>query len=107
MFNVGFLNIAAKKKPIKIFLQGGVGNQLFQYFFARYLLTRLNIQSILNASFVDSTNLSHPNSSILSLNLLVPIEKSTRIRKLFYKFLTHRLKIHAHYNHFVYCEIQT
>ena len=87
MFNVGFLNIAAKKKPIKIFLQGGVGNQLFQYFFARYLLTKLNIQSILNASLVDSTNLFHPNSSVLSLNLLVPIEKSTRTRKLFYKFL--------------------
>ena len=87
MFNVGFLNIAAKKRPIKIFLQGGVGNQLFQYFFARYLLTKLNMQSILNATLIDSTNLSHPNSSILSLNLLVPIEKSTRIRKLFYKFV--------------------
>jgi len=87
MFNAGFLNLAAQKRPIKIFLQGGVGNQLFQYFFARYLLTKLNTQSILNATLIDSTNLSHPNSSILSLNLLVPIEKSTRTRKLFYKFI--------------------
>ena len=86
MINVGFLRIAAKKRPTKIFLQGGVGNQLFQYFFARYLLKDLNTQSILNSSFINSTNLSHPNSSILSLNLLVPIEKSTRTRKLFYKF---------------------
>lgn len=58
------------------------------------------MQSILNASLLDSTNLSHPNSSILSLNLLVPIEKSTRTRKLFYNFvlryfqkINHRLDI--------------
>ena len=87
MFNAGFLNLLSQKRPVTIFLQGGVGNQLFQYFFARYILTKLNTQSILNASLIDSTNLSHPNSSILSLNLLVPIEKNTRTRKLFYKFV--------------------
>ena len=99
MFNVGFLNLLAQKRPVKIFLQGGVGNQLFQYFFARYILTKLNTQSILNTSLIDSTNLSHPNSSILSLNLLVPIEKSTRTRKLFYKFvLRYPPKINARLN---------
>jgi hypothetical protein len=45
------------------------------------------MQSILNTSLIDSTNLSHPNSNILSLNLLIPIDKSTTTRKLFYKFL--------------------
>ena len=99
MFNAGFLNLLAKKRPVKIFLQGGVGNQMFQYFFARYILTKLNTQSILNASLINSTNLSHPNSSILSLNLLVPIEKNTRTRKLFYKFVLRYLpRINARLN---------
>jgi hypothetical protein len=87
MFNIVLLNLLTKKRPIKIFLQGGVGNQLFQYFFARYVVTKLKMQSILNTSLIDSTNLSHPNSNILSLNLQIPIDKSTTTRKLFYKFL--------------------
>jgi len=99
MFNIRFLNLPIQKKPVKIFLQGGVGNQLFQYFFARYVVTKFKIQSILNTSLVDSTNLSHPNSNILSLNLLIPIEKSTTARKIFYNLLVNYfLKINSRFN---------
>ena len=86
MFNIRFLNLPIQKKPVKIFLQGGVGNQLFQYFFGRYVMTNLKIQSILNTSLIDTTNLSHPNSNILCLNLMIPIDKSTTTRNLFYNF---------------------
>ena len=87
MFDIGSLNSTTRKRSIKIFLQGGVGNQLFQYFFGRYIATKLKMQPSLNTSLIDSTNLSHPNSNILSLNLMIPIDKSTTSRKLFYKFL--------------------
>ena len=75
-----------REKPSEIFLQGGLGNQLFQYFFGRYLATELNKQVILNISRIESTNLTHPNSNILSLNLLIPIKAITRVSKLKHKY---------------------
>ena len=87
MLNIRLKNSHTKKRSIKIFLQGGVGNQLFQYYFARYVFTKLKKQSVLNTSLINSTNLSHQNSNILQLNLLIPIDKRIFNVKLFYKFL--------------------
>jgi hypothetical protein len=87
MLNIRLKNSHTKKRSIKIFLQGGVGNQLFQYYFARYAITKLKKQSILNTSLINSTNLSHQNSNILSLNLIIPIDNKIINLKLFYKFI--------------------
>jgi hypothetical protein len=80
------LSLKSKERPSEILLQGGVGNQLFQYFFGRYLVTELKKQVILNASRIESTNLTHPNSSLMSLNLLMPIKAITRISILKHKY---------------------
>ena len=80
------LSSKSKERPSEILLQGGVGNQLFQYFFGRYLVTEFKKQIILNASRVNSTNLAHPNSNLFSLNILIPIKTRKPILELKYKY---------------------
>jgi Glycosyl transferase family 11 len=66
------------KKELIIFLQGGIGNQFFQYFFGVYIKRKYNLEVVLDSSLLESTNVSHPNSGIKKLNLKLRLNSKYR-----------------------------
>jgi len=83
-------------RDLIIELQGGLGNQLFQYQFANYLKFMTDENVFLSKSKIQNTNQNHPGNDITSLDLdLVIKERKLNLLSSFIYRVYNSLKIRS------------